>query len=325
MSSKVLRSTEISKDSFLIENEPLLLPEGGMVVRRRSSGLFVEIDDDEDGAVHLGVTPLAGEQDSDGGLPEAADSEVGAAVVAPEPQLSPEELAQAQAQELLAAAEAQALSLVSEAQAQAEAVQDAARTAGYEAGYQAGLEDAQGLGQRAAGVVSEIAERLTREERRMVRSLEGRLSQLAIEIARKVIRTELRTGVDKIEELVRLTLHHFAEEEKVVIRLNPADLEHLRGCHTDITTLFDPSGAVKIIEDRRVSRGGCVVESPSGRLDARPEAQLDRVAEVFEVEASYGSESIAVVGDDSISDTHTDIPRDDDDFYLAEAGESADE
>ena len=55
------------------------------------------------------------------------------------------------------------------------------------------------------------------------------------------------------------------------------DLETVRAFREDLTALVDGIGQLEIVEDRRVSPGGCVVETTGGTIDARIETQFTEI------------------------------------------------
>jgi flagellar biosynthesis/type III secretory pathway protein FliH len=66
----------------------------------------------------------------------------------------------------------------------------------------------------------------------------------------------------------------------VTIRVNPRDFQIIERHHA--TRSSSPlSEAVKLVEDPLIGRGGCVIETESGTIDARIEEQLREIEKGF--------------------------------------------
>jgi flagellar assembly protein FliH len=78
---------------------------------------------------------------------------------------------------------------------------------------------------------------------------------------------------DLILAMARVALDRLGEAASTTIRLNPEDCALTLQRHGD-----NPLGSrVRIVADAAVSRGGCLVESEYGFIDAAVEAQFDQV------------------------------------------------
>jgi len=106
---------------------------------------------------------------------------------------------------------------------------------------------------------------------RVMRELEGELVELALAIARIVVHRELTQGGIP-PQLVKEALEALPRKGELVLRLNPADLEVLKRLGGKALE------GVRVKEDQGMPRGGCVVEGELGRVDARPEVQIEEIA-----------------------------------------------
>lgn len=148
---------------------------------------------------------------------------------------------------------------------------EAARREGRLEGRQEGWERARRELAPLLQALQEALEELRSLRERIVRRVEGELVELALAIAQLVVRRELdRSGVPPA--LVRDALEALPRGGEVVLRLNPTDLEVLRGMGEGMLQ------GVRVEEDPTVPRGGCVVEGELGRVDARPEVQMEEIA-----------------------------------------------
>lgn len=65
-----------------------------------------------------------------------------------------------------------------------------------------------------------------------------------------------------------------ARAGRVILRVNPADHATLIAAKAELHAALIAGAELQVIPDEAVSRYGCIVDTPSGRLDARLETQL---------------------------------------------------
>jgi flagellar assembly protein FliH len=111
----------------------------------------------------------------------------------------------------------------------------------------------------------------------MVRQTEQQMVQLALAIARKILRREAAVDQDLIVAMARVALDRVGESGTATIRLNPEDYGATVQRHTDHWA----GARVRVVADPAVSRGGCLVESEFGFVDASVDAQFEQVAQAL--------------------------------------------
>jgi flagellar assembly protein FliH len=192
-------------------------------------------------------------------------------------------------------AEAEAERLLAEARRQAGELREEVRQEGYQAGFQEGLERGLADG-RAKGeaelraTVEEAAHLLTaavRDKSRIVASSREDVLKLVRKVAEKIIRAEVRLDPAVVERAIDAGLRLVSERSQVVIRVNPEDLEKAREGVPHFVRYFPASTILEVCGDPRVARGGCLIETSGGNVDARLETQLEEVFGKLE-ETMYG-------------------------------------
>lgn len=149
----------------------------------------------------------------------------------------------------------------------------------YDEAFAQGLEEGRAAGAaemaERADLFDTLATQLARPFEALDEAVEREAAQLAMAVARKLVRRELRTDPSCVIGVVReaLTVLPVAARD-VRVLLHPQDAELVR------TTLRKTEGerAWHIVEDPMLTRGGCRVESASSRIDARVEARLASIA-----------------------------------------------
>lgn len=140
---------------------------------------------------------------------------------------------------------------------------------GERAGVEAGNKRAEAMLRRLAATLEE----LTTLRQTMIRQTEQQMVELALAIARRILRREVMLDGDLILAMARVALDRLGEAASTTIRLNPEDCALTLQRHGDNAL----GSRVRIVADAAVSRGGCLVESEFGFIDAAVEAQFDQV------------------------------------------------
>ena len=186
-----------------------------------------------------------------------------------------------------ATARAEAETLLARAQAEAEGLRAEARARGRDEGYRAGLEAAAEQVAPAAAALAEAGAALEADRRRVAEALERQAVDLALQTAEKVVGGTLAVEPERVLDVVRGALRGMVERERVVVQVNPDDLELVRGAVDEVSSSLGGIDRLEVHAERRVERGGAVVRTPVGEIDAQIPAKLARAREV--VEAELGS------------------------------------
>lgn len=144
-----------------------------------------------------------------------------------------------------------------------------ARQHAYEEGYRDGLAALEGFKKSHVQEVSARLGDLLRHFDSALTALEGQmagaLAGTAVQLARQVVRQELATRPEHVigvaQESVQAVL---MSARQIVLRVHPDDLELVR---TGAGDVLQARGA-RLVGDAQVARGGCLVESDAGAIDA---------------------------------------------------------
>jgi flagellar assembly protein FliH len=110
----------------------------------------------------------------------------------------------------------------------------------------------------------------------VVRDTENMVVSLALEVARKLV-SDMPITVPMVEAAVRDALTHVENSAKVTIRLHPADLELLQSANSPVLAPGEVSSDFRFLSSVDVTRGGCMVETRFGTVDARRETKFDLI------------------------------------------------
>jgi flagellar assembly protein FliH len=163
--------------------------------------------------------------------------------------------------------------ITAEQQARLAGLEREAFTKGYAQGERAGLEAG---GKRAEAMLRRVAqtlEELGGLRQTLIHETERQMVQLALALARRVVHREVTLDPDLAAALAHVALDRLGTTTPATIRLNPED-------YTIVARDGERWGsvAVTVVPDPSISRGGCLVESDFGSVDATIERQFDELS-----------------------------------------------
>jgi flagellar assembly protein FliH len=198
-----------------------------------------------------------------------------------------------QCDEHIESARSQGRQLLAEAQAAADEVRRKAHAEGLAAGQREGLAQAQELVEARA---AQVAARLTQEQLqtvlpafraaaaaleiekdRWLATWEGAAVKLSATIAEKILRHELSRQPELAGPVVREALQLAAGQPHIKLHLHPDDLDQLKECGHEVVGRLAALGEATLVPDESISRGGCLIETRHGVIDARLETQIERI------------------------------------------------
>lgn len=162
------------------------------------------------------------------------------------------------------------------ARAEVAAAEAAARA--REEGFAAGLADAEAHLEPARSALAEAVRAFEARVDGAAAELEQRAVELALALAEKILHTAMEADPSLVASVVTGALRRVVHRDGVVIDVNPADVEIIRLATDRIASELGSLPRLEVTGERRVARGGCVVRTPDGEIDARLETQLQRAA-----------------------------------------------
>jgi flagellar assembly protein FliH len=170
------------------------------------------------------------------------------------------------------------VSLLARAEAEAEMVRAAAHAEGYEAGRAEALAAlSPALEALQTAVVAGREERIAAADQ-----LEVHAVDLALFLSEKIVLGALAVEPERVVEAVRGALRGIVERERVTILVHPSDLELVREAMDEMRATLGGIEHCEVQAERRVGRGGAIVRTQDGDVDARVETKLQRAREVVE-------------------------------------------
>jgi flagellar assembly protein FliH len=177
-------------------------------------------------------------------------------------------------------------------QAQAEAIlkkAGAEREAIEMEAYRKGLEQGQTQGQMMAvkriepliRTLSHTIEELKRMRHLIIEKHQDQILEILVLIAEKVIHREIQLSPDIILDTLRHACSYLTETDEIRLRIHPSDFENIREIERIISTQLTGKGTIHFIEDTIIERGGIIIDTEYGEIDASIRSQIEHMNEVL--------------------------------------------
>jgi flagellar assembly protein FliH len=174
--------------------------------------------------------------------------------------------------------------ILAAAQAEADSIREQARAQGHAEGWASGREEASAQAAPAVHALAEALVQAQAERDRVAEELEGAAVELALQIAEKAIVGAVSVQPDRVVDAVRGALRCLVERERVTILVNPEDMPIVREAVDGLVQQLGGIEHIEVQEERRVQRGGAILRSAAGEIDARVQTKLDNAREILEHE-----------------------------------------
>ncbi len=152
---------------------------------------------------------------------------------------------------------------------------------GFEQGYQKGKQEASKEVAAVRADTVKVLEKFEIDKKVFFHEAEGKVIELALLATEAIIGKTTNASDEAVLNVVKKGIAEIASSDTVTLRINPLNLEAVESgknfWHSVSSNLKD----VKIVADTRVDKGGCIVESAGGAVDARLETQLKSLRTSF--------------------------------------------
>ena len=182
--------------------------------------------------------------------------------------------AETEAAQIVEKAKAEAAQIVAEAQAQHDKIVADARQEGFEQGSSEGYDKGKAEVERLIERMHKVLEAVMQRREEILQDTESQIVELVILMARKVIKILSENQKNVIMANTVAALRKVKTRGNVTLRVNIEDVK-LTTAHADefIQHVENVQG-ITVQEDSSVEKGGCIVETDFGAIDARISSQL---------------------------------------------------
>jgi flagellar assembly protein FliH len=148
---------------------------------------------------------------------------------------------------------------------------------GLTEGRKAGAEDER---RRLSEAMEALANSMRELDRLKNGCLEGnqeKILNLVFSVTEKIINREISTNRDIVHGVLKSAIKQVLDKEGIIVRLHPEDYRYMMETNPGIIDGFDDIRSMSIVEDSTIRRGGVVIDTSSGEVDARLDQQLHEV------------------------------------------------
>ncbi|MDD3023969.1 MAG: FliH/SctL family protein, partial [Syntrophomonadaceae bacterium] len=151
-------------------------------------------------------------------------------------------------------------------QEEAQRIQEQAGSEGYSDGLKKAQAEIEADRQMAIEQSQSLIEEARRTKIAILDSVENDIVRLAMAIAKKVVVAELSSNPRAIVDIVRQAISFLDNPYNVRVYVNPADLQYLLDsiANEGLTEIGSADLDIEVKADRRISSGGCIVDSSMG-------------------------------------------------------------
>lgn len=200
-----------------------------------------------------------------------------------------------EAQKVLDEAKIEAKQIIETAEQKSEEIIEQNRKQGYEQGYEDGFnkgsEEVKHLIERMHKIISEVIAK--RQE--IIEGTEYQIVSIVLLIVKKIIKIITENQKTVIINNVVEALKKVKGSKNVIIRVNLDDIAMTTKHKEDFIRMIEGLEGIQFLEDSSIERGGCIIETDFGEIDARISLQLkeieDKILELMPIKKRMIEES----------------------------------
>jgi flagellar assembly protein FliH len=208
------------------------------------------------------------------------------------------------------------------AKRQATDIKTNARKEGYDSGYEEGFQKGENAAREEFSPFLETVQGLISDlsgfRKNMYDQLEREMVQMVVDLAKKVIHFEFSTRDDAVQEMIRLAVESVLDRESMVIKINPADKGYAESFRPELHHLFSEIKNITFEAHSGVDRGGCVVETNFGVVDARIDKLGEQMDRILNLAPQSPDELVAAANTQAEAESDSEAPEENPNETLAE-------
>jgi flagellar assembly protein FliH len=152
---------------------------------------------------------------------------------------------------------------------------------GLEEGYAKGKADTQASVAKVQANIASVLKAFEAEKQGVLSRSERKSLEIIFQAVERILRVEAQTRPEVVLNVLKSALAEVAKADAVTVKVNPEEVAAVNEAKNFWLPVNASIEEIKVEEDSRVERGGCVVDSPAGSVDARLSVQLEKIREIF--------------------------------------------
>jgi flagellar biosynthesis/type III secretory pathway protein FliH len=107
------------------------------------------------------------------------------------------------------------------------------------------------------------------------------VTQLAIEIAKKILCKKIADGDYEIQAIIEEALRHSPSKKDILVQLNPKDFEEINRLQEN--GALEAFNGIKFVQNSEVGRADCILETPKGIVESFVAEHLQRIEKALTI------------------------------------------
>ncbi|WP_027307536.1 FliH/SctL family protein [Caloramator sp. ALD01] len=150
-------------------------------------------------------------------------------------------------------------------------------TKGYNDGYNKAILEAKGEAYKIIEEANKYLEGIYTEVNGYVKKSKNDIINLAVEIAKEVLKSELSISSEAIINCAQKALSKVKQKSNIILKTSINDYKILKLRQEELEQFIDSSSALIIVADSNLQNGDIYIETNNGIIDATVETQLKTI------------------------------------------------
>lgn len=148
----------------------------------------------------------------------------------------------------------------------------------FEEGRQSGVAEAEKSLSHVTQSLASACDEISKLKAKMLERSQSDMLRLVLAIAERVVQANIEIDKEVVTRTVKQAIHLAVSAEEFHIKVNPEDLQIVNEHKPLFIASLSGLSNIEFVPDQTIIRGGCILESPLGRVDATLEAQMEAIS-----------------------------------------------
>ena len=186
--------------------------------------------------------------------------------------------------ELIADAVVKAKSLATE-------IKENAYNEGHKIGHEEGFQTAYQKGENSAKeefipllqTINSLVQELSEFRTMMYPKVEKEMLEMITGLTKKILQHEINANEDSVKQMILLAINSVIDKENMTIRIHPSDKTYAEAFFPELKNLFSEIKNITFEEHPGIEKGGCVIETNFGTIDARVDQLENQIEKILKL------------------------------------------
>ncbi len=189
--------------------------------------------------------------------------------------------AREQAEMIIEEAKHEADNLIATAETEINALKTTVTEEAWQKGYEDGLNAAKSEYAALLQEAENIKLQAGQDYNKILESIENDTVDVILEIAKKVICTEISINKEDILYLIKQAFEKCSNKEGIVLRVSQDDYPYIMDNIDVLRSMIQGAPEFEVKKDASLNEGDCLVETLFGTIDAGVETKMKKIEEAF--------------------------------------------